>query len=159
VKSVTFSRIGNDMADDQIIDAEIVTEVVPMEPVAVQAPPPETAVAVVRDEKGMFAPGNPGPSRSRKGSMNKVSRVFREELAERVQRTGENPLLILLDIASNSAKDEVRCRACDILLGYVMPRKVELSGPDDGDEITEERITRTRKMFAQMFITEVTEVR
>jgi hypothetical protein len=92
--------------------------------------------------------------------MNRVTREFKAAFAERVQQTGENPLLLLLDIAgSDNVKAETKVRALDVLLSYTMPKKLELGGPDDGDDITEERIATTRRIFAQMFITEVTEVR
>ncbi len=78
-----------------------------------------------RDEKGLFAPGNPGGPGRPKGSRNKLSEAYLKALADDFAEHGVETI------------EKLRADRPDIYVGAIgklMPKLLELSGPD-GDAI------------------------
>lgn len=106
--------------------------------------------APVRDERGRFAPGNPGGFR--RGSQNVVTKRVREILAERLEAGEKHPAVILWEISQDENEpSNVRIKAASEILPYLMPKKFafEVEGPDEGFEVETEQVTqRLRAYFA-----------
>ena len=112
-------------------------------------------VALGRDDKGRFAVGNPGGMR--KGSANKLTRAMKLAAVEAIQAGGDasNPLLVMRDVMLTSADEKLRLDAADKLAKFIFGVNVknafEVEVSDGADE---ERVARTRKIFAALFMEE-----
>lgn len=78
-----------------------------------------------RDENGHFLPGNPGGPGRPKGSRNKLSEAFLKALADDFEINGVDAI----DVVRKE-----RPEAYLNTIGRLMPKLMELSGPD-GDAI------------------------
>lgn len=122
----------------QVVDAEMVA-------------PPAT-----RDPLGKFAPGT---TVSRKGSANRLTKAIKERAIQEIEAggTASNPLLVIRDIMLTSEDELTRLAAADklakFLFGVNVKQQFEVEVSDGADE---ERVARTRKIFAALFVSEET---
>ena len=108
--------------------------------------------AVVRNEKGQFAPGH--SAGLKKGSLNRITRAMQAELAVELEAAGAagNPLVILARIARSDAHHPaVRVQAADRLARYLAPRlmQIELEQPEAAFEA---ETTRIRASIKALFL-------
>ena len=76
-----------------------------------------------RDEKGLFAPGNPGGPGRPKGSRSKLSEAYLKALADDFQEHGLETIIRLRE-----EKPEIYIGA----IGKLMPKLLEITGEDGG---------------------------
>ncbi len=125
-------------------------------------PSPEVAVPVLqaeivaapagKDDQGRFTAGHTLAKGRPRGSLNAFTKTLKAELREILQDTGArgNPLAVAHSIMRDeSNKPEIRLRACDLLLSYLIPKKhaVELEPPDGNFEEQTVRITEQIRRY------------
>lgn len=89
-----------------------------------------------RNPDGTFAPGNPGGPGRPKGSRQKLSEAFLNALADDFELHGHDTVVRLRE-----ERPDVYVGA----IGKLMPKLMELSGPDGGDIPMVNRIERVIK--------------
>lgn len=104
--------------------------------------------------KGAFVPGH--PAGFRRGSVNKLTKAMRLAAIEEMERGGDraNPLLVLLRVMQDPEADlKLKADCADKLAKHLwgVKNSFEIETPDPADE---DRIAKTRRMFAVMFAEE-----
>lgn len=116
---------------------------------------PAAKPEIVRNDKGQFIKGHAGGTR--RGSQNTLTKEMRRAALEVIANGGDagNPLLILYGIARlEDAPLRVKLEAADRLAKHIWGVKnaLEIEMPDPADE---ERIAKTRSLFAALFVEKV----